>query len=304
MLSQHNLVQQSRQDIEKGSKSFSLASFFFSQKEKEASWKLYSWCRYCDDVIDHAENLAEAQLRVQDLISKTLACYAGNSPNEHPWTAFAQVIHQYQIPKQYPLDLLRGFQMDAAGVSIPDEETLLDYCYCVAGTVGLMMCHIMRVRSPLALDHAVALGRAMQLTNISRDIQEDFRNKRIYLPLTWLQAGNLTAANFFESSSRRQLQEVVGRLISKARELYQVGAKGLEYLPLRSAWAVCIAMNVYRDIGEQVSQNHAFDQRVIVSRPKKILLLLRASVSLIPLIFYRISHPFKAADQLGLWSES
>jgi phytoene synthase len=167
-----------------------------------------------------------------------------------------------------------------------------------------MMCHIMRVRSPQALTHAVALGRAMQLTNISRDIQEDFRNKRIYLPMTWLQSAQLNESNFFDIASRPQLQKVVNRLISKARELYQVGAKGLEYLPLRSAWAVCIAMTVYRDIGEQVSKSHAFDQRVIVSRSKKLFLLFRASFSLIPLILYRISHPFKATDQLGLWRES
>ncbi len=299
-----DLVRQSRQDIKKGSKSFALASFFFSQKEKEAAWKLYSWCRYCDDVIDHALTLSDAQSNVDGLIRDTHACYAGSPPAHHPWPAFSQVIHDYKIPQKYPLDLIRGFQIDASGSKIADRHSLLDYCYCVAGTVGLMMCHIMGVNSEAALNHAVDLGRAMQLTNVSRDINEDFLIGRIYLPSTWLKEFGLNATNFLDLQKTAQLKEVVQKLISEARRCYASGELGLRYLPLRSAWAVSIALHVYRDIGEQVIKNVNFQNRVIVSGWKKIYLLARASFSLIPLILYRINNPWKPTKTISHWSES
>ena len=297
------LVQQTKSDIKKGSKSFALASFFFSQKEKEAAWKLYSWCRYCDDVIDHAGSLSEAQQQVQILIEKTNLCYDGTVPVEHPWPALAQVIHDYEIPRQYPLDLLRGFKMDAEGVRIANAASLFDYCYCVAGTVGLMMCHVMRVNSQQALQNAVDLGRAMQLTNISRDIKEDFQNNRVYLPESWLSESGLSRSDFFTLEHRTALKAVVEKMMAEAERMYQSGLAGLKYLPLRSAWAVCIALFVYREIGEQVLRKNSWDQRIIVTTSQKLILLLKASLYLIPVAFYRLVKPWKASSQIQLWNE-
>lgn len=299
-----NLIEQSKSDIKKGSKSFALASFFFSQKEKEAAWKLYSWCRYCDDVIDHAPSLAAAQQQVQILIDKTNQCYRSEIPAEHPWPALAQVIRDYKIPSQYPLDLLRGFKMDAEGYRIVDEVGLFDYCYCVAGTVGLMMCHVMNVNSQQALQNAVDLGRAMQLTNISRDIKEDFLNSRVYLPESWLHESGLTRTNFFEPQHRNRLRAVVEKLMTEAQRMYQSGLRGLQYLPLRSAWAVCIALFVYREIGRQVLRKNSWDQRIIIPMSRKLGLLFRASLYLLPVMAVRLFKPWKASPQIHLWSEN
>lgn len=298
-----NLVQQSKSDIKKGSKSFALASFFFSQKEKEAAWKLYSWCRYCDDVIDNAGSLAEAQKQVQILIEKTNDCYDGLTSDEHPWPALSQVIHDYQIPRQYPLDLLRGFKMDSEGVRIKDDVSLFDYCYCVAGTVGLMMCHVMLVNSQVALRNAVDLGRAMQLTNISRDIKEDFLNQRVYLPESWLEEAGLNRLNFFNLENRPALKKVVEKLMSEAERMYRSGLEGLKYLPLRSAWAVCIALFVYREIGQQVLSQNSLEKRVIVTTSQKLILLLKASLFLVPMALGRLLYPWKASNQIELWNE-
>ncbi len=298
-----NIVQQAKTDIQKGSKSFSLASFFFSKQEKEAAWKLYAWCRYCDDVIDHAPNLIEASLRVQKLIEKTLACYDSETPSEHPWPAFSQVIHTYKIPRNYPLDLLRGFQADAEGSKIETRADLFDYCYCVAGTVGLMMCHVMGINSQVALSHAVDLGRAMQLTNIARDIKEDYLIGRVYIPKAWLNEADLTLQNFLNTDQRVKFHGVVKKLIVEAKTLYDNGFTGLKYLSIRSAWAVCIASYVYRDIGNQILQKDSWDNRVIVSKPRKVYLLAKASFRVFPLMALRLLQPWKSAGHLELWSE-
>ena len=297
------LVRQSRQDIQKGSKSFSLASFFFSQQQKEAAWKLYSWCRYCDDVIDHAESLPEAQRQIEILIAKTKNCYLGKPAAEHPWPAFYQVITDYNIPQKYPQDLLRGFRMDSLGANITNRDVLFDYCYCVAGAVGLMMCHIMGLNATTALQNAVDLGRAMQLTNIARDVHEDFKNHRVYLPTTWLQEFGLSKANFFEPENRNLLSQVVYKLIEEAEKLYVSGLEGLRFLPLRSAWAVSIALHVYREIGEQVLLQKNYEQRVIISFPRKLFLLCKATFKLLPLTATRLFKPWKSDSQIGLWTE-
>ena len=290
------LVMQSKQDIVKGSKSFSLASLFFSRQQKEAAWLLYAWCRYCDDVIDHSTLPEMAQENTKMLIAETQECYAGRSTKEHPWSGLNQIIHQYKIPQKYPLDLLRGFRIDADGEKIKTIDNLLDYCYCVAGTVGLMMCHIMKVDRPEAHKHAVDLGHAMQITNILRDIKEDHLMGRLYLPEEFLAEQNLNSENFFDEANRPQLKKVADRLNLLADQYYVSGIKGLMYLPWRSAWAVNIALFVYRDIGRQVKAQglSAFDQRMIVSTPRKIYLLICASLKLISTIPSRFLEPWNS----------
>ena len=300
-----DLVLAAKNDIKKGSKSFALASFFFSRTQKEAAWKLYAWCRFCDDVIDHAAHLTEAQARVQELIEKTKACYAGHPPSEHPWLGFAQVVREHHIPEKYPLDLLRGFQIDAAGLGISNREELIDYCYCVAGTVGLMMCHVMGISDTKALRNAVDLGCAMQMTNIARDIREDFKIGRVYLPDTWLAEQGLTRADFFEPMFRQDLRPVVQRLMWEADSLYASGRSGLHFLSLRSAWAVCIALNVYREIGRKVirQNENLFEQRLVISPKRKFFLFIKASFDILRLWPTRWFQPWKQIENTEIWRD-
>ncbi len=300
-----DLVMAAKNDIKKGSKSFALASFFFSKTQKESAWKLYAWCRYCDDVIDHSANLDEARARVQELIEKTEACYAGHPPSEHPWLGFSEVIHANQIPKKYPLDLLRGFQIDAIGLGIENREELIDYCYCVAGTVGLMMCHVMGISHTKALKNAVDLGCAMQMTNIARDIREDFQMGRSYLPDTWLAEQGLTRADFFEPTFRKDLYTVAQRLMWEADSLYASGRDGLHYLSLRSAWAVCIALNVYREIGREVirQKQNLFEHRIVISPQRKFLLFIKASFDILRLWPKRWFQPWQQLEHSEVWSD-
>lgn len=276
-----------QESIENGSKSFAMASFFFSKLQKEAAWKLYSWCRNCDDQIDDA-TVAEAPLRLLALRTATTAMMIDSIPASFHFRGMQDVLRNYQIPLKYPLDLLRGMEMDVQGRRFATLVELEEYCYCVAGVVGLMMCHIMGVRDDQALKHAVALGNAMQLTNICRDIVEDRGRGRLYIPTSWLQEMGLTESDLFLEKNEACLIALQERLLKRADALYSEGYQGLRYLSLRSSWAVLIAAKVYSHIGVLIRKNPVVSlrQRVYVSRWKKVGLVLSSLKSFIPQVWW------------------
>jgi phytoene synthase len=291
----------SRADIVKGSKSFSLASFFFGEAARQGSWQLYSWCRYCDDQIDNAITADDARRNLEQLREKTRACFGSESQDEHPWSAFQTLVHQYRIPSKYALDLIRGMEWDASGRPIENQRELIDYCYCVAGTVGLMMCHVMGISSERALKNAVDLGIAMQLTNIARDFREDWQRGRCYLPKEWL---SISPAELLHLHNRMDLKALSNRLLNLADSYYESGLQGLPALSWRAAWAVLIAAHVYRDIGHQVRQGglEVFDSRVVVSRGRKIWLVLKASTQMIKWAWNRRQSPWQPVPIQNVWS--
>lgn len=285
-MSDSSLVSAGKTAIVKGSKSFSMASFFFSQEQKEGAWLLYSWCRFVDDEIDRAPSREEAQLKVVEVRKRTQRGLENPLSEEGPYRSLGLLAQKYQIPAKYPLDLIRGLEMDVAGAEIQDEAQLLDYCYCVAGTVGLMMCSVMRVTSEKALPHALAMGQAMQLTNIARDVREDLGIDRIYIPRTWLKEVGLSPENF--SLHPEKWESLIARLIERAELSYQDGFAGIKYLPWRAAWAVTTAAFVYRQIGIKISRDIAssIKYRTFTTVGEKIILALKASGLL---IFWRLT---------------
>lgn len=270
-----------RETIRKGSKSFAAASLFFSKKQKEAAWRLYSWCRYCDDQIDDVPRSA-AVVRLQELRAEL---QAGAASSAFVFRELARVSNENLIPIEYPEHLLRGMQMDVNGRTYDTLAELEEYCFCVAGVVGLMMCHVMGVTSDQALRHAVALGNAMQLTNICRDISEDFSKGRVYLPLQWLHEAGVPAEELLQPRYIQRLIEVQEMLLHRADELYREGYDGLRYLSFRSAWAVLIAGLVYGAIGSKIrkSSGRGLDQRIYVTGLEKIILIGKATSVLLRL---------------------
>ncbi|MBN8541285.1 MAG: phytoene/squalene synthase family protein [Deltaproteobacteria bacterium] len=277
-------------DIQKGSKSFSFASLVFSKKEREACWRLYAWCRRSDDAIDSAVSREEAVHQLENLKVKTRASFRGEDLGEHPWTGLKEIAVRYRISEHAALDLLRGFETDLGeqrpvnGISVQMKswDELADYCYCVAGTVGLMMCPIMGVKNPDAAKAAIAMGSAMQLTNISRDVREDFERGRVYLPADWLLARGVMPQDLLKTENRKAVFSVVQQMLDKAEDMYAMGEAGLRFLPWRAAWAVLVAAFVYREIGRQVLEKGSDTDfsRVVVGRSKKLFLFLQASVQL------------------------
>jgi len=184
------------------------------------------------------------------------------------------VVAELQLPREYPEELLNGMAMDAVGQRYETLEELLQYCHRVAGVVGLMMCHAMGIADDRATVHAGHLGIAMQLTNIARDVAEDWSRGRVYLPLEWL--GPLPANDCPLDDSR--VVPVVERLLCVADRYYASGDRGLACLDRRSRFAVRVARTVYADIGEAVRRTGCRPSagRARTTRTQKLLAVLAA----------------------------
>jgi phytoene synthase len=264
-----------------GSRSFAGAARLFPPRTREAAVLLYAWCRHCDDQIDGEwlgmrgapGNDAGRRQRLAALRETTRRALRGDAMHDPVFVAFQRVVHEHAIPGRYPLELLDGFAMDVDGRRYPDLEALRVYCYHVAGTVGLMMAHAMGVRDSWTLDRAQDLGIALQMTNVARDVLDDAWTGRVYLPLDWLQEAGVPAAEVAEPRHRARVAGVVARLLAEADRYYASGDRGLGRLPLRCAWAVACARDVYSAIGRRVRRlgPAAWDRRTVVPRWRKLL---------------------------------
>ena len=167
-----------------GSKTFFAASRLLPARVRASSIALYAFCRVADDMVDGGRHsLADAMA----LLSQRLdAIYAGHPQDPVEDRALAVVVQRHALPRALLDALLDGFAWDAEGRRYETLEDVHDYGARVAGSVGAMMCWIMGVRSPQALARACEMGVAMQLTNIARDVGEDARHGRLYLPRAWL----------------------------------------------------------------------------------------------------------------------
>lgn len=284
--------------IEEGSKSFSLAARLFPHGPRLGAYYIYFWCRYCDDVIDKGGSLSE----LETLRTETLKLWDNNSHQGlPPFLAFKEAVTQFQIPKSYPLELLEGMRMDLLNKSYNNFYELKLYCYRVASTVGLMMCHVMGLNRESALKEAASLGIAMQLTNIARDVKEDFQLGRTYLPLEWLQAEGLDQKNYMQRDNREKLFRVIRRLLAMAETYYQEGLKGLDALSWRSALTILCALRIYREIGRKIIATgpEAIEQRIVVSKTRKFIIVL---ISFVEMLF-KSSKWLKAKDKISLKSE-
>lgn len=256
----------SKQVLAAKSKSFSMAAKLLPTSCRDPIAVVYAWCRRVDDMID----LVPAELRPRSLVQlqTELDCvYAGKAVGDPVVDAFAEVVSAFRIPRHYPEELVEGMAMDVARTQYRTLDDLLLYCYRVAGVVGLMLCHVMGVSDPKALRNAAHLGIAMQLTNICRDVDEDLRDGRVYLP--------------GESGSDRPAAiRSVSRLLDEADRYYASADQGLFALSFRCALAVRAARLVYSAIGTRLRRRGCdpFLGRAYVSTFGKVMLVLLALV--------------------------
>ncbi len=277
------LLDHAIQSIEVGSKSFAAASRLFDPATRSSAVMLYAWCRHCDDVIDGQEaghdavvlSEEEVHRRLEALVANTEAVYAGLPIQDPAFAALREVVRRHDLRRQYALEHLAGFAMDVHAREYRHIEDTLEYCYHVAGVVGLMMAQVMGARDEATLDRACDLGMAFQLTNIARDIVEDARVGRCYLPQDWLDELNIPPAQLADPAHRQGLAVLAQRLVDLAEPFYQSAQAGLTALPWRSAWAVATASGVYREIGVKVRQRgaQAWDTRVSTSKADKLRLV-------------------------------
>ena len=268
--------------IRVNSRSFSLAARFLSPATRARAVVLYAWCRRADDLVDQADG-AQARLALGRLHAELDQIYQNREMGELTLDAFRSVVHGSCIPRSYPDELLAGLAMDAQGTRYRTTAELVHYGYRVAGTVGLMMCHVMGVRDDEAVRHATHLGIAMQFTNIARDVLEDWRRGRLYLPDELLLAHGLD-----ELVERRQLDilrcdrkrlcQAILALLDEADCYYRSGDRGMPALTTPCALAIRTARHVYAEIGIVLRQRggDALGGRAVVSRTRKLELTARA----------------------------
>ena len=274
-----------KQVIQAGSSSFAAAAKLFDPDTRRSTVMLYAWCRHCDDVIDgqqlghgQREGSRDGSLqRLAELEALTRRACAGQRCGILAFDGLAEVVRQHDIPPALPLEHLAGFRMDVEGVRYETLSDTLHYCYRVAGVVGLMMARVMGARDPAVLDRACDLGLAFQLTNIARDIVEDAAIGRVYVPLQWLHTAGIPADELCEPRHRQALAGVASRLLAAADPYYASARAGLAALPVRSAWSVATARDVYREIGRKVHARgaQAWDMRARTSGAEKAWFVAR-----------------------------
>ncbi|KKI18816.1 phytoene/squalene synthase family protein [Sphingomonas sp. Ag1] len=283
------LVAAARESIARGSKSFALASHLFDPETRERAWLLYAWCRACDDIVDgqdhghNATTVDDAEARVAIIAEKTTAALAGRSVGDMPFDALRVVAAETRLPARFAHDLVTGFRLDAEDWRPRSEDDLYRYCYHVAGTVGCMMAVIMGVdpADDDTLDRACDLGLAFQLANIARDIEEDDRIGRCYLPDEWLAEMDIPPGQHMKPPFRDRLVVLARRLADRAA-LHEASARvGAAKLPPRARWAVLAAAGIYGDIAREVAKRgaHAWDHRVTTSKGAKLAWVAKAAVA-------------------------
>lgn len=306
-----DLEAQSREAIQKGSKSFAAAAALFDAETRADAEMLYAWCRHCDDVIDgqtlgHGMSpIEDAPARLATLYAQTRAALAGEPPSDPQFAAFQTVAQRRRIPERYALDMIDGFAMDVEGRRYQTLDELLDYCWGVAGVVGTMMALVMGTKPDAlpTLRRAQDLGLAFQLTNIARDIVEDARNDRVYVPRAWLAELGVPETAVADPAHRGQVAVMAKRLVDAAEPYYASARWGLRDLPVRCAWAIAAARGVYRQIGLDVVKvgDKAWDERVVVSGRMKAWRALEGGViALRSALFDRLIKPPARPD---MWSK-
>lgn len=277
------LMEHATETIKVGSKSFAAAATLFDAPTRRSVLMLYAWCRHCDDVVDGQElgfGVAapshDPHAELARLVDQTRRAYAGETMLDPAFAAFQEVALRHAIAPHHAFDHLAGFGMDVDAVRYETIEDTLRYCYHVAGVVGLMMAQIMGAQDPEVLDRACDLGLAFQLTNIARDIVDDARIGRCYLPAQWLREAGIAPQEVALPRHRVALVKVAARLVDHAEPYYEAALGGVAALPLRSAWAIATARRVYRQIGIEVKARgpRAWDERVGTSRAAKLTMLV------------------------------
>lgn len=282
------LVAHARETIARGSKSFAAASMLFDRTTRERVWLLYAWCRACDDIADEQEmggelgttpggDAAERLATIRRLTDLAMAGLPTGNPN---FDALGVVARECGLTRSMAEDVIDGFALDARDWTPRSEADLLRYCFHVAGAVGVMMAVVMGVApdDDDTLDRACDLGLAFQLGNIARDVAEDDRGGRCYLPAEWLAEADIPPGEQLRPCYRVALVDVAKRLAALAAD-YEASARvGAARLGYRQRWAILSAAGIYGAIARKVAAGgtRVWDARVFTSRGEKIRWVLRA----------------------------
>jgi phytoene synthase len=260
-------------------KPFYFASHFLPAEKRPAAYAVYALCRISDDTVDadypSTAAVAKNLSRIQGSLN---AVYDGSPLSDDLLIAFKQTVATYAIPKLYFDEIIDGMYMDLNKHTYEDFDELYRYCYKVAGVVGLIMLKIFGSNNPVAETHAVQLGVAMQLTNILRDIREDFQRGRVYLPQNELEKFGLSSDSLSSGVVDAAFKSFMQFQISRARDYYEQSATGISMIvDSKSRFVVCAMKDLYAGILSAIEKidYDVFSNRAHVSSAGKIAAALR-----------------------------
>ena len=274
------LVAYAARTIAAGSKSFAMASRLFDRSTRERVWLLYAWCRRCDDLADDQDlggtlgSAAGSAARLETIRVLTDLALSGQETGDPAFDCLGVVAAECGLTGDMADDVIAGFALDAADWRPRSEADLLQYCFHVAGAVGVMMAVVMGVApdDEDTLDRACDLGLAFQLANIARDLDEDDAAGRCYLPEEWLAEAGIPPGEQMRPAYRPALVPIVRKMCAM-EAAYEASARiGAARLPFRCRWAVLAASGIYGGIARAVERAgaHAWDHRLSTSTPAKL----------------------------------
>lgn len=271
-------------------KTFYMATRFLPYEKQRSIFAIYGFCRYLDNLVDDAVDLIEKRVVPREEIlvkfheteSEIIALYNGEKCVHPILSAFSDTVKRWSIPRNLPLELLNGIKRDLFKSRYNDFEELYDYSYSVASVVGLMSCRVFEYHDHAALNHAVELGIAMQLTNILRDVGEDLNRNRIYLPKSELEQFGITENKLFERRCDETFKNFMRLQIKRAWYYFKSAESGIPMLSKDSRLPVLLAKENYSRILNKIEENdyQVFSTRAYLNTAEKLAILPKVVLQL------------------------
>lgn len=262
------------------SKSFYLATQFMPKGKRDDVYAVYAFCRYTDNIVDAPRGRDRAMVKNElDQWRAELQQAYDSGESQHPvLSVFVPLLHRHAIPRQLALELIDGVEMDLTVDRYESFAELQTFCYHVASVVGLMMTYVFGYRDHRAFPFAEALGIAMQLTNILRDVDEDWRLRgKVYLPLEELRAFGVSVEDIAARRMTPELRRLIAAQVRRAHSYFEYAEQGIPLLSRHGRAAVRAASRLYREILHEIERmdHDVFSRRPVVSTSRKFRTLGR-----------------------------
>ena len=265
--------------IDTYSNSFSLSSRLLPRRTRWAVYALYGFCRYTVNLINRSRTRTiDEIIQELNLIKREIMIAYRTGESEHPVIiSFIEMASHYGIPIEYPLNFLSGITMDAEQRQYKTYEDLYKFCSSLTGIIGLMMAYILGFQSKAALPYAEKLGVAMHLTNILRDVDDDIRAERLYLPVKDMKQFGVTPAMLLKRKMNEEIKTLMRFQVKRVHQLYSDACPGIAMLNSKSRFAIYCASRIYQNllIKIELNQYNPFLGRVYLTDAEKFKIIIK-----------------------------
>jgi 15-cis-phytoene synthase len=257
--------------------SFYYSFMFLPADKRRAITALYAFCREVDDAVDECSDAQVARATLDWWRTQVAQLYEGTLPQHPVAQALVPIVAQYHLAQEHFMEIIDGMEMDIDQPRYPDFNALQRYCYRVASVVGLLCSEIFGYTDPKTLIYAHDLGIAFQLTNIIRDVGEDARRNRIYLPMDELSQFGVTAADILNGRESENFQKLMAFQIDRAQRYYRQALNQLPAADRKAQRTGLIMAAIYRTTLEEISASgcHVLKERVSLTPLRKLWLAFK-----------------------------